>query len=412
MARQDCCRGCGQPLPSPFLDLGSMPLANSYIDPERAAEVEPRYPLAVSYCGSCHLVQLTYTVPPAEMFSEYLYFSSYSDTFLEHARRMAEDLTRDLELGPKSLVLEVASNDGYLLQYFQRAGIRVLGVEPARNIAREAEKRGIPTLNRFFGPDLVREIVVEHGRADLLVGCNVLAHIPDVIPFLVAVRDCLGPDGVAVFEFPWVGALLEHVEFDTIYHEHVFYYSLAAVKGLAERAGLEVERVEHQPVHGQSLRVMLQQPGRRPTTASVAEWLAHEGSLGLTGRARYDAFSEQVRALREELVGLLTGLRAAGERVAAYGAPAKGNTLLNYCGIGTDVLEFTVDRSPHKQGHMLPGTRIPILAPEALLAEMPGYAVILAWNLADEIIASNAEYLRRGGRFIIPVPRPREVAVP
>ena len=412
MARQDSCRGCGHPLPPPFLDLGSTPLANSYITPARAAEVEPRYPLAVSYCGTCHLVQLTHTVPPAEMFSEYLYFSSYSDTFLAHARHMAEDLTRDLGLGPKSLVLEVASNDGYLLQYFQRAGIRVLGVEPARNIAREAERRGIPTLNRFFGPDLVREIVVEHGRADLLVGCNVLAHVPDVIPFLGAVRDCLGPDGLAVFEFPWVGALLEHVEFDTTYHEHVFYYSLAAVRRLAERAGLEVQSVAHQPVHGQSLRVALQEPGRRPTTSSVAEWLAHEDSLGLTGRARYDAFSDQVRALRKELVDLLTGLRAAGKRIAGYGAPAKGNTLLNYCGIGTDVLGFTVDRSPHKQGHLLPGSRVPIRAPEALLAEMPDYALILPWNLADEIIAGNTEYLRRGGRFIIPVPRPREVGEP
>ncbi|TAJ34653.1 MAG: methyltransferase domain-containing protein [Nitrospirae bacterium] len=362
--------------------------------------------MAVACCQVCHLAQLTDLVPPERMFTEYLYFSSYSDSFLAHAREMMESLTARFALGPDSRVLEVASNDGYLLQYFEQRNIRVLGVEPAKNIAAEAERRGIPTLNCFFGLEAVTHITGGFGQADLIVGNNVLAHVPAINEFLRAVKLCLKPAGAAVFEFPYLKDLFDGVEFDTIYHEHVFYYSLAAIEKLAERAGLQLFDVMHRPVHGGSLRVFLQHRGTYPVTGCVAEYLAAEQASGLTGPERYASFSREVVNLKEELRSLLCGLKAAGKRLAAYGAPAKGNTLLNYCGIGTELVEFTVDRSPHKQGLLTPGARLPIHAPEALLKEMPDYTLVLPWNLAEEIVAQQQEYRRRGGRFIVAIPKP------
>ena len=391
--------------PDPFLDLGTTPLANSYLKREQVAD-ERRYPLAVCYCPACKLVQITAQVPPEELFTEYAYFSSFSDSFVEHARQMAESLIARCNLGRTSRVLEIASNDGYLLRHFQSAGVPVLGVEPARNIAAEARRRGVPTLSRFFGPDAVGEILERFGQADVIIGNNVLAHVPGINGFLGAVARCLKSAGVAVFEFPYLKDLLDQGEFDTIYHEHVFYYSLSAVRELARRASLELCDVAWQSVHGGSLRVFLQHPGATPVQPAVGKMLADEEACGLTQPYVYSRFGERVAALREELVSMLGRLKSEGKRLAAYGAPAKGNTLLNYCGIDKSVLEFTVDRSPHKQGMLLPGSHIPILAPEELLARKPDCAVILPWNIADEIVAQQREYVRRGGRFILPIPRP------
>lgn len=401
------CRGCDAVLPAPFLDLGRTPLANSYLRSQEAHQAEETYPLATAYCPQCHLVQLTETVAPEKLFSEYLYFSSFSDSFLEHSRLMAEDLTRQMGLGGNSLVLEIASNDGYLLQYFQRMGIPVLGVDPARNIAEEANRRGIPTLCRFFGEDTAPEIAREQGLADLILGNNVLAHVPAINSFLRGVRLCLKPQGAAAFEFPYLRHLLERTEFDTIYHEHVFYYSLSAIRNLAHRAGLELWSVIAQPVHGGSLRVFLQHPGTRPVERAVDEMLASEAEAGLTTAASYASFGQRVASVREQLLGLLRRLKSSGRRIAAYGAPAKGNTLLNYCRIGADLIEFTVDRSPHKQGLFLPGSHIPIKPPAALLDERPDFALILPWNITDEIMSQQTSYQRQGGRFIVPIPQPR-----
>jgi SAM-dependent methyltransferase len=398
------CLGCSAKLPPPFLDLGRMPLANSCVPLERAALAEAAFPLAVAYCATCHLVQLTHIVPPDQLFSDYLYLSSYSDTVVAHGRRMAESLMERLSIDSRSQVIEIASNDGYLLENFRRRSIAVLGVEPARNIAAVAEQRGIPTLNRFFGPEIVPWLLANFGAADLIIGNNVLAHVPAVNGFLGAVRDCLKPNGVAVFEFPYLAELLEHCEFDTIYHEHVFYFSLTAIDILVRRAGLQLIDVERKAIHGGSLRIFLARQTWRGVNPNVSRMLAAEREQGLTGPDRYAGFSHQVREVRRGLLDLLGGLRQDGKTVAAYGAPAKGNTLLNYCGIGCGTIDFTVDRSPYKQGKLLPGSRIPVLAPEELLQRMPNYAVILPWNIAPEITAQQETFVDRGGRFIIPIP--------
>jgi SAM-dependent methyltransferase len=403
------CLGCAAALGAPFLDLGAQPLANALLRPADLDRAEPRFPLAVAYCVRCHLVQLTETAPPAALFEEYLYFSSYSEHFLAHARAMVDALVARFALGSSARVLEIASNDGYLLQFFQARGVPVLGVEPARNVAAVAQARGIPTLARFFGPELVDEIVRDFGRPDVVVGNNVLAHVPAINAFLGAVAACLAPAGAAVFEFPYLAELLERTAFDTIYHEHVFYYSLSAVGALATRAGLELFDVERQAVHGGSLRVFLQRPGARAVAPAVGRLLDEERAAGLTGARRYAGFAAAVARLREDLVSRLRRLRAEGRRLAAYGAPAKGTMLLNGCGLGVDVLEFTVDRSPHKQGRLIPGVRLPIRPIEDLVKEMPDVTLLLPWNLVDEIVEQQGEYLRRGGAFLVPVPVPRLV---
>lgn len=401
------CLGCERPLPEPFLDLGSTPLANSYVSSDLAHLPDPVFPLAVAFCSHCYLVQLTDVIPPEELFSDYSYFSSYSESYLAHASRMADSLRHRFSLDGQSKVLEVASNDGYLLQYFLKAGVPARGVEPAANIARCAVERGIPTYVRFFDQEAVRIIHESFGAPDLIIGNNVLAHVPQVNTFLRAVAECLGANGCAVFEFPHVLQLLRHVEFDTIYHEHVFYYSLLAIRLLAERAGLHLFDVEQQSVHGGSLRVFLQRGTSRPVSPAVDELLRSEQAAGLADAATYLAFREQVRNLRHQLLDLLHGLKAKGKRLAAYGAPAKGNTLLNYCGIADDLLEFTVDCSPYKQNRLLPGSRLMVLPPEALLKRMPDYTLLLPWNLADEIVQQQHAYLSAGGSFIVPVPQPR-----
>lgn len=402
------CLGCGVERPAPFLDLGTMPLANSYLDPQDVGD-ETGYPLAVAYCPRCQLVQITNPLPPEQLFTEYAYYSSYSDSFVEHAREMAVDLVAKLALGPESKVLEIASNDGYLLRHFQQQKIAVLGIEPAQNIASEALRRGVPTLSQFFGPDAVDKIIGDFGPADLIIGNNVLAHVPRINEFLVAVARCMKDSGVAVFEFPYLRDLLAGTQFDTVYHEHVFYYSLTAVDTLARRASLEVTDVAWQPVHGGSLRVFLRHGGEGDVGARVREMMKEEKQDGLTGPGVYQGFGDRVSDLRQMLRETLQQLRCEGLRIAAYGAPAKGNTLLNYCGIGLESIEFTVDKSPHKQGKVLPGSHIPIRPPEALLRERPDYTVILPWNIAPEILEQQRDYTASGGRFIVPIPRPRVV---
>lgn len=400
------CLGCAAPLPGAFLDLGVMPLANSYVEPGSA--VEEKFPLAVAFCPHCFLVQLTHLVPPAKMFSEYLYFSSFSDSFVEHAHQMCESLVQRYALGAESKVIEIASNDGYLLKAFQKRGIPVLGVEPATNIAAEASRRGVPTLNRFFAPDVVDEIVRTFGSADLIIGNNVLAHVPNINDFLRSVEKCMKPRaGIAVFEFPYLRELLRSGQFDTIYHEHVFYFSLHAIVGLAARAGLEVVDVVAQPVHGGSLRVFLAQAGESAPSHRVSDMLSAESAAGLDTSAPFVGFSAMAQQIRAELRGLLIELKNRGKRIAAYGAPAKGNTLLNYCGVGTDLIEYTVDRSPHKQKKSLPGTHIPIRHPEYVRDDKPDFLLILPWNLESEII-TQMDFIREwDGHFIIPVPRVR-----
>jgi SAM-dependent methyltransferase len=407
MIAHGACRGCAGALAPPFVDLGATPLANAFVRPERAHLPDRTFPLAVARCSACHLVQITDTVEPGALFSEYIYFSSYSDIFVAHARALAGALSERFGLGPDRRVVEIASNDGYLLQYFQARGIPVLGVEPARNIAAAAVARGIPTLNRFFGSSAVAEVRAWVKAADVIIGNNVLAHVPDVNDFLAAVAACLAEQGAAVFEFPYVADLLERTAFDTIYHEHVFYYSLSALVALATRARLEVFDVERQAIHGGSLRVFLGHRGGRVPGPAVAALLSAEQTAGLTGSEPYERFGHDVERLRHDISALLRSLKAAGHRLAAYGAPAKGNTLLNACAIGCDLIEFTVDRSPHKQGLLTPGARLPVREPEALLSEMPDYTVILPWNIADEIVDQQRAYLKKGGAFIVPVPAPR-----
>jgi len=399
-----------RPLPDAFLDLGMTPLANSYVRPESADQAEATYILAVAYCPGCHLVQLTETVAPDRLFSEYLYFSSYSESFLAHARAMVETLASRFALSATSRILEVASNDGYLLQFFRERGVPVLGIEPARNIAAEAVRRGIPTWNMFFDREGARRVREEFGAVDVLIGNNVLAHVPTINDFLEAVRVSLKEDGIAVFEFPYLPDLLGNTEFDTIYHEHVFYYSASALRNVARRAGLSLFDVSHQPVHGGSLRVFLAAGDMREVSVAVRGLLADEERQGILSAERYHKFSERVGALKTELVERLRALKAGGARIAAYGAPAKGNTLLNTCGIGTDLIEFTVDRSPHKQGLLLPGSRIPILHPSELIKRQPDVTLILPWNIATEIVAQQRDYLAAGGKFMVPVPHPTEVA--
>jgi SAM-dependent methyltransferase len=403
------CLGCGRKLPHPFLDLGKMPLVNSYLEPAKLNADEPVYKLAVAYCPRCYLVQITHRVSPEDLFSNYLYFSSVSDAFVKHAEDMAVNLIQKLTLTSNSLVMEVASNDGYLLQFFKQKNIPILGIEPAKNIAREAIEKGIPTLDVFFGPESVDMILKEKGPSDVVIGNNVLAHIPLINDFLSSVNRCLKPGGVAVFEFPYLKELIEHTEFDTIYHEHVFYYSLNAIKILADRAGLQLYDVQYQNVHGGSLRVFLQKEKRNAISEDVKKQLDDEKAYGLTGTNLYSTFGNKVSALKTGLVKLLRELKLSGNSIAAYGAAAKGNTLLNYMKIDNQIIDFISDRSPHKQGLFTPGTKIPILHQDELLKRMPDYTLILAWNFAEEIIRQQEKYRQKGGRFIIPIPEIRVV---
>jgi SAM-dependent methyltransferase len=396
------CRSCGTPLERVFADLGSSPLANSYLRPEDLAKAEPFYPLTVFVCAECLLVQLPETASPTEIFSDYAYFSSTSESWLRHAKAYVEMIAERLGLGPESQVVELASNDGYLLQWFVERGVPVLGVEPAANVAAEAVERGIPTHVAFFGSETAQELLGQGFAADLVLGNNVLAHVPDLNDFVAGVGILLKPDGTATFEFPHLLQLIEHNEFDTIYHEHYSYLSLIAVSQVFERHGLGIVDVEELRSHGGSVRLFVQHDGR--PGERVEALLAREREAGLDRLERYEAFEQQVRATKRDLLELLIGLRREGAQIVGYGAAAKGATLLNYCGVRSDLVDYLVDLSPHKQGLYQPGTRLPIHAPERIAETKPDYVVILPWNLRDEITKQMAHVRDWGGRFVVPIP--------
>jgi 2-polyprenyl-3-methyl-5-hydroxy-6-metoxy-1,4-benzoquinol methylase len=399
------CLGCGSKLPDAFLELGEMPPANSYIEAGDEDKEETFYKLAVAYCSRCHLAQITHRVDPEQLFTNYLYFSSFSNAFLKHAEAMVESLAAKFALDSNSLVMEIGSNDGYLLKFFREKGIPVLGIEPAKNIARVANEMGIPTMDIFFGPDSVDRILREKGQADIIIGNNVLAHVPLINDFLLSVNKCLKPTGSAVFESPYLKDLLGNTEFDTIYHEHVFYYSLSAINILAQRARLELYDVNKQDIHGGSVRVFLQKEGCHDVTDNVKHMLLAEEEYGIMDKGLYDDFGKKVEGLKTKLVQLLGGLKKTGNTIAAYGAAAKGNTLLNYCGIGREYIDYVVDRSPYKQGRYLPGSHIPIEAPDRMRETKPDHVLILPWNIKDEIM-EQMRYIREwNGRFIIPIPK-------
>jgi C-methyltransferase C-terminal domain/Putative zinc binding domain/Methyltransferase domain len=403
------CRNCGRPLTTTFVDLGMTPIANSYLTAERLEEMEPFYPLHARVCDACFLVQLPQIQTPAEIFEEYAYFSSFSDTWLEHARRYSEAMIERLALGSASRVVEVASNDGYLLRNFRERGIGVLGIEPARNVAEAANAAGIPTLPRFFGIALAKELAGAGTRADLLAGNNVLAHVPDLHDFVGGLAILLADRGVLTVEFPHLLHLMEANQFDTIYHEHFSYLSFRVVVSLFARHGLEVFDVEEIPTHGGSLRVFARAAGGPAgtdgaPTASVSELLAREESRGLGRIETYRDFGKKASAAKAGLLRFLLDARDAGKTVAGYGAPAKGNTLLNACGVRPDLLRFTVDRSPHKQGKFLPGTHVPIHAPSKIFEEKPDYVLILPWNIREEVAAQMAGIRNWGGRFAVAIP--------
>lgn len=405
------CRSCGERGLASILSLGRMPLANALLSAEQLGEPEETFPLELAFCGRCALVQITETVPPAKLFREYLYFSSYSDTMVEHARHLAEQMISSRHLDESSLVVELASNDGYLLQFYRRAGIPVLGVEPAENVARVAEQeRQIPTLREFFDQGVAERLVAHGQRPDVLHAHNVLAHVADLNGFVEGIAVLLARTGVAVIEVPYVKDLIDRCEFDTIYHEHLCYYSLTALDELFHRHNLEIQRVARVPIHGGTLRLFVTRRGADTESDGSADRLRQEErAWGVGKETFYRDFARRVEALKATLVGLVGGLKQQGAHLAAYGAAAKGATLLNYTGVGKDMLDFVVDRSVHKQGLYLPGVRLPIFAPEKLIEVMPEFVVLLAWNFAEEIMSQQSEYLRRGGRFIIPIPEPKVV---
>ena len=399
------CRLCGQPLSETFVDLGLSPLSNAYVPPARLAQKESFYPLHAFVCGRCLLVQLDEFESPEHIFNDYLYFSSFSDLWLAHCRAYADHMVERLALGARSQVVEIASNDGYLLQYFLPHGVPVLGVEPAANVAQTAISRGIPTEVAFFGTETAQRLRARGVAADLIAGNNVLAHVPRLLDFVQGLQILLKPEGVVTIEVPHLLRLVAEHQFDTIYHEHFSYFSLLVLDALFARVHMRIVDVEELCTHGGSLRVYVRHAdvADLPTKA-VAAVIARERAAGLDGLAGYRGFASQVVRTKCDVLAFFVEAARRGQTVVGYGAPAKGNTLLNYCGIGPELMPFTVDRSPHKQGLYLPGTRIPIRAPEALLASRPDYVFILPWNLKDEITQQMSAVRGWGGHFVVPIP--------
>jgi hypothetical protein len=405
------CRSCGTPLHQVFLDLGLSPLANSYLKAEDLGREEERFPLRVYVCTECFLVQLEEWESPQNIFEDYAYFSSYSESWLRHAKTYVGAMVKRFGISPASKVVEVASNDGYLLQYFVDRGVPVLGIEPARNVATVARARGIPTRVDFFGEATARTLRREGLRADLLIGNNVLAHVPNVNDFVKGLSILLADRGVITMEFPHLMRLCAECQIDTIYHEHFSYFSLIAVEKIFAAEGLTLFDVEELPTHGGSLRIFAQHRGRGRHSVSnrVEDLRNREISAGFAALDGYLAFEERAMQTKRKLVDFLMHARQMGKRVVGYGAPAKGNTLLNYCGVTSDLVEYTVDRSPHKQGRFLPGTHIPIFEPERINVTKPDYILILPWNLKDEIINQLSFARDWGAQFVVPIPEPQIV---
>ena len=413
--QRSVCRLCEAPLATTFVDLGMSPLCESFLTVEQLDQMEPYFPLRVLVCERCYLVQLQAYVRPESIFTEYAYFSSYATSWVEHARRYCLMIRDRLGLGSNSQVFEIASNDGYLLQHFLPLDIPVMGIEPARNVAAAAVQKGVPTLVEFFGLDLAKRLAADGRSADLIIGNNVLAQVPDLNDFTAGMAHLLASDGVITLEFPHLERLIEGNQFDTIYHEHFSYFSLVTVDLLARRHGLRIFDVEQLTTHGGSLRVYLTREGsRHRTTPAVAELLTHEQDIGFRDIGTYTKFAPKVHNTKRRLLSLLIELKERGKTICAYGAPGKGNTLLNYCGIGTDFLDFAVDRNPYKHGRFTPGMHVPIRPVSALDAARPDYLLILPWNLKREI-AVQLRYTRDWGcKLIIPIPEvhvidPREV---
>jgi SAM-dependent methyltransferase len=399
------CRFCSAPLEHVFADLGMSPLANSYLTPEQANGMEPFYPLRALVCASCHLVQLEEYETPQHIFGDYAYFSSYSTSWLEHSRRYVEQMIERFGLDHSSHVVELASNDGYLLQYFHERGVPVLGIEPAANVAKVALQKGIPTLVEFFGVETAESLAAE-SHADLLLGNNVLAHVPDLNDFVGGMKVLLRPGGVITMEFPHLLRLMEDNQWDTIYHEHFSYFSFQTVSRVFEAHGLRLFDVEELPTHGGSLRIYgaHADDAGKEQTERAGELLERERAAGFDELETYTRYGERVQADKRDILAFLIEQKGEGRRMAGYGAPAKGNTLLNYCGIGTDFLAYTCDLNPHKQDHLLPGSHIPIRAPDALRQDKPDVVLILPWNLKDEIVEQLSFIREWGGRFAARAP--------
>jgi SAM-dependent methyltransferase len=406
------CRFCSLELSHTVVDLGMSPMANSYLKPGELGAGEHFYPLRAYVCGACKLVQLEEFETPDKIFSaDYAYFSSYSDSWLQHARRYVDEMTARFGLGVQSKVVEIACNDGYLLRWFKAKGVPVMGVDPAANCADEARALGIDVAVKFFGSETARELEAAGHKADLMVANNVVAHVPDLNDFIRGFRILLKPSGVVTFEFHHVLNLLKHNQFDTIYHEHFSYYSLSTFSLILEHHGLQVFDAEELSTHGGSLRVYAQHAdtGARAVGPRVEEVLARERDFGLDQLEPYLAFNQRVKAMKRRFVRFLIDAKEAGKRIVAYGAPAKGNTLLNYAGVRTDFIDFTVDMNPHKQDRFLPGTHIPILAPEAITRYRPDYVLILPWNIRDEIMRQMAHIREWGGAFLLLIPEVKVV---
>jgi hypothetical protein len=395
------CRFCSAALEEVFADLGVSPLANSYLRADQLSRMEPHYPLKAWVCGKCMLVQLEEFESPEGIFTEYAYFSSFSTSWLAHAERYVQDMIARFGFNGESQVIEIASNDGYLLQYFHAAGVPVLGIEPAANVAQAAIAKGIPSRSVFFGRDTARDL-----HADLLIGNNVYAHVPDLHSFTEGLKIALKPDGIITLEFPHLLRLMDEAQFDTIYHEHFSYFSLITVQQVFTHHGLAIFDVDELSTHGGSLRIYGKHAANttHALTPRVEQVLAKERAAGLDQLDAYRTFAEKVKRVKCDVLEFLIEARREGKVVAGYGAPAKGNTLLNYCGVGPEFVPFTVDRSPHKQGQYLPGTRIPIRRPEAILESRPDYLLILPWNLKDEITEQMSVIREWGGRFVVAIP--------
>jgi SAM-dependent methyltransferase len=400
------CRFCHAPIQYTFVDLGMSPICNNMIKPAQLNHMEPYYPLYVYVCGQCYLVQLMEFVSPRYIFDDYTYFSSFSDSWLQHAARYVEMAIQRYQLTPANFVVEIASNDGYLLRNFVAANIPCLGVEPAPNVAEVATQKGISTLNKFFGMNTAIELAAEGRQADLIIGNNVLAHVPDINDFVQGLKILLKPGGTINIEFPHLMRLIAENQFDTIYHEHFFYLSFTVVETIFQHHGLKLYHVEEVPTHGGSLRIYSchSDDATKAITPEATELWAREKAAGYTQVETYLTFGEQVKATKRKLLTLLNSLKEQGKTIVGYGAPGKGNTLLNYCGVGKDYLDYTVDRSPYKQANYLPGTHIPVHEPDRIKKTKPDYVLILPWNLKDEITQQLAYIREWGGQFIVPIP--------